>query len=261
MRRGSGVLFDVLTRFGYVSRGALYVVIGGIAARVAVVSRGQAAGTLEALRAIFRQQNGRPLLGAIGVGFLCLAAARLGQALFDRRQGFGHLLRRAGLGSSGVLYAGLALASANLLFHLLPLGQTSFHAAELLRHAAGRWVLLGAGLALEAVALLEIVESVAGRLGRRLEVGRLSRARVPWIRRVVRFGLAAHGIVMGLVGFTLVDAAQRLDPDEIRETGGALRTLGRPPFGPPVLAIVAAGLAAYGVSLWMLALDRHRVIS
>jgi Domain of Unknown Function (DUF1206) len=117
------------------------------------------------------------------------------------------------------------------------------------------------GLAFEAVALLEVVESVAGRLGRRLEVGRLSRARLPWVRRVVRFGLAAHGIVIGLIGFALVDAAQHLNPDEIRETGGVLRSLGRPPFGPPVLALVAVGLAAYGVSLWMLALDRRRVIS
>jgi hypothetical protein len=57
----------------------------------------------------------------------------------------------------------------------------------------------------------------------------------------------ARGIVFGIVGLFVITAAVRANPGEARGLEGALDTLAAQPFGPWLLAFVAAGLACYGV--------------
>ena len=76
-------------------------------------------------------------------------------------------------------------------------------------------------------------------------------------RRIValaRFGLAARGIVLGVVGWFLVEAARHYDPSAAGGTDEALRALGN----DLLLGIVALGLVAYG--LYQIAEARYRRI-
>ncbi len=68
-------------------------------------------------------------------------------------------------------------------------------------------------------------------------------------------GLAARGIVQGLIGLFVVVAALRYDPNAVQGTSGALQALARPPLGSWAVGVVALGLAAYGV--YMLAAARY----
>ena len=78
------------------------------------------------------------------------------------------------------------------------------------------------------------------------------------IERWGRLGIAARGIVFGVVGTFLIRAALEYDPQEARGLGGALQTLAQQPFGPWLLGAVALGLVAYG--LFMLSVSRYRHI-
>ena len=79
-----------------------------------------------------------------------------------------------------------------------------------------------------------------------------------WATRAGRLGYAARGVVSGVIGAFLVQAAVQTDPDKALGLGGALRTLARQPFGPYLLGAVAAGLMAYGAFMFVMA--RYRKI-
>jgi hypothetical protein len=80
------------------------------------------------------------------------------------------------------------------------------------------------------------------------EAERLTRAASPWIERLARFGYAAKGVVYVLIGALAALAAfERGGPTDSR---GALTQIVRQPYGRVMLAVVAAGLAAY--ALWRL---------
>jgi hypothetical protein len=66
-----------------------------------------------------------------------------------------------------------------------------------------------------------------------------------WVIALCRAGIAARGIVFGLIGILLIRAAARRDPDQaggIRESLEMLAGMGRWP-----LAAVALGLVAYAL--------------
>ncbi len=68
---------------------------------------------------------------------------------------------------------------------------------------------------------------------------------------------AARGVVFGVIGVFLVQAALQTDSDEARCLGGALETLVRQPFGPYIIGAVALGLVAYSVSMFVMARYRR----
>ena len=73
------------------------------------------------------------------------------------------------------------------------------------------------------------------------EVGR------PWAVRVSRFGIAARGVVFGVIGVLFVNAALHANPQEAGGVSDALRTLRQQPYGVWILAVIGIGLVAYGV--------------
>jgi hypothetical protein len=64
---------------------------------------------------------------------------------------------------------------------------------------------------------------------------------------ISRFGLVARGATLVALGYFLIRAAEELDPLAVRTVGGVLDAFARTPLGPVFMAVVAAGLAAYGV--------------
>ena len=82
------------------------------------------------------------------------------------------------------------------------------------------------------------------------QTGELTRAARPWIERLARFGYAAKGVVYVLIGSLAAYGAYRGGGDDPADSRGALTQLVRQPYGRVMLAVVAAGLAAY--ALWRL---------
>jgi hypothetical protein len=111
--------------------------------------------------------------------------------------------------------------------------------ARVLSEKWGQDAVLAAGLLLVLAGARECFLAATGRGAARRRFRRLS-----------RIGIAAHGVLLAVIGFFAARAAIDLNPGELVETGGALRALVRLPYGAAWLFAVAAGLIAYGLSLW-----------
>jgi hypothetical protein len=254
--RGRGVdpKLQLLARYGFLSRGLVYLVIGLVAARAGFLQRGMATGPGGALRRVFELGYGRWVLVAVGAGLLSFALFRLAQA--SRSKGtarVGYLVGALGalvltLSAAGVLL-GLRRAAGGSLFRVW--------GAWLLSRPWGREVLLAGGGIACLAGLVEIVRAVLGKLPRDFALALISRENKRWASRLARFGVFAHGIVVVTVGASVLEAALHLDARELLETGGALRRLHLATW-PPVFAVLAVGLLAYGSSLVVLAAHRRR---
>src|SRR5689334_18720456 len=109
---------EPLARFGYATKGAVYILIGALAVLTALSVGGQVTDTRGAFRAIYAQPLGIALLGAVALGLAAYAVWRVTQAVVDA-EGKGSDLKgiaiRIGYASSGLIHAGLAVSAVRLL--------------------------------------------------------------------------------------------------------------------------------------------------
>src|SRR3712207_7745923 len=66
----------------------------------------------------------------------------------------------------------------------------------------------------------------------------------PWVKRFVRVGYAAKGVIYLLIG-TLALRLALGEGGRLTDSSGVLRTIVQQPFGLALLAILAAGILAY----------------
>ena len=74
--------------------------------------------------------------------------------------------------------------------------------------------------------------------------------------RAGRAGYIARGVVLGIIGYFLIKAALQSDAGEAQGTEGALNFLSTS-GGPYLMAIVALGLACYGLFMFVMARYRY----
>jgi hypothetical protein len=101
-----------LARFGYVTKGVMYVVVGLLAVGTATGTGGHTTSLRGALQTIGAQPLGQVMLGLTALGLAGYALWRLIQAV-GSTEGEGKA-QRIGHGAAGLIYAGLALAAARL---------------------------------------------------------------------------------------------------------------------------------------------------
>ncbi|TFZ04486.1 DUF1206 domain-containing protein [Ramlibacter rhizophilus] len=244
-----------LARAGFAAKGLVYVVIGALALQAALGRGGETTDSGGALRTILQQPYGWVLLAVIAIGLVGYASWRFVQAAMDP-QGVGHdakgIAKRVGYAISGIIHAALALEAARLAFGFGPGGGGGDTGAQdwtamVLAQPMGRWIIAAVGAAVVVVGLIQLVQAYRTDLPERLDLSRLGPTAREWVVRFGRMGMAARGIVFGLIGIFLVRAAMNYDPGQARGIGGALQSLHEQPYGPWLLGLVAIGLIAYGL--------------
>jgi hypothetical protein len=123
----------------------------------------------------------------------------------------------------------------------------------------GRWLVGVIGAGIVAYAVYQLYCAWAARVRERLDLTQLSNDAARWVVRIGRFGLAARGVVLGIVGWFLIRAAVSYDRHRASGFGGALRVIARQDHGAWLLGAVAFGLMAYG--LYQLVQARYRRIA
>jgi len=258
-----------LARVGLAAVGVVYVVVGGLALRLALGSGGGGGGAPDQQAALQQIQGaplGRFLLGLIALGLCGYLIWRLTEAFADV-QGEGSepkgLAKRAGHAINGLVYGGIGLQAG-----LMALGRSSGGGgssqqewtARFMSLPFGRWLVGLAGLLVIGYGMYQIYEAWQEKYREKLIYGRMSAGERRWVDPLSKAGLVAHGIVLGLIGAFLIQAAYTFDSQQAQGLGGALNEIAQQPFGPWLLGIVALGLAAYGV--YKLAQARyHRVLA
>ena len=252
-----------LARLGYATEGTMYTLIGLLAARVAFGTGSHATGQRGALEIVARSPFGGILVGLIALGFLGYALWRSVQAIADP-DGEGTDLKalgkRLGYGVSALVYAALAISAVGLILGSASQGNGTPDdwTALLLSWPLGRVFVVCVGIAVACVGLRELYQAYKARFLKYLKLEGMGEGVRKWTERWGRLGIAARGLVFGVVGTFLIRAALEHDPQEARGLGGALQTLAQQPFGPWLLGAVALGLIAYG--LFMLSVARYRHI-
>ena len=157
------------------------------------------------------------------------------------------LARRLGSAARGVGHGALAVAAFGLATGSGDGGGEDKRelASRALDVAGGSWLLWLGAAAVLAYACYQLYRAYAAKLGSQLDVGAASVGLGRWVIGLSRAGIAARGVVFGLIGVLLVRAAQHGNPQEaggIRDSLQMLGAMGRWP-----LAVVALGLVAYAV--------------
>ena len=160
-------------------------------------------------------------------------------------------LARAGYVAYGVVYALVGVLAVQAAFG--GSGETASQEGALRR----RWLAAVAGAVIVGAGIYQFYKAYQADFRDDLKTGEMSAREKKWTTRSGRLGYAARGVVFGVIGVFLVQAALQTDPDEARGLGGALETLARQPLGPYILGAVAIGLVAYGVFMFVMARYRR----
>jgi hypothetical protein len=196
------------------------------------------------------QPFGRGLLAAVAVGLMSFALWRGVQVVFDPdRYGTGlkGVIARLGRSVSCIAHTGLTVAALSLVFGWGSGGGDDQAArdwtAKLLSQPFGRWLVAVFGFGVVVAGGRSALKGWGAKFKKRLDhEGRNAR----WAVTVSQFGLIARGFVFAIIGGFLILAAIHANPGEARGLGGALQALQGQPYGSALLAVVAAGLAAFG---------------
>jgi hypothetical protein len=248
-------LLTQVARVGLVAYGAMHLLIGWLAIRLAWGARDVDADQTGALQTVADGPGGSLLLWTIGLGMLALALWQAGEVLL-RWQGVLDPARRtrtlvlcAKCLAKALMYG--VLGGTALLFAV----GAGYEADENMRDLTHDTLGIPAGAALVAAVATGIVAIGLYTLWRGFSGGFMKDIDLPaapdrWeplIEGIGRVGYVAKGIAFGLAGALLWRAATSADASTATGLDGALTAIGRVTAGPWLLTAIAAGFAAFGV--------------
>ena len=242
-----------LARWGLISKGSLYVLVGVIAADVSIAGGERLRDRGGALAAVADTWAGKGLVFLLAVGLAGYAAWRFAEGVLGRpleggkKEGW---LKRIGYFARAAWYLGLfaiavaALAGANESGGSREEDRAT---ARVMDWPLGRWIVAAAGLGILGAGAFNLWRGVTRRFRKNLKLRKMSDLEEKAFTWIGVVGHLARGVVFSLIGFFLVRAAWQYDPEEAVGLDGALAEILRQDYGDTLLGIVAAGLIAYGL--------------
>lgn len=248
-------------RAGFVARGVIYFLVGSLALRIAFGSDGKGgegggaqADRGGALAEIAQKPFGSVLLWALGVALVGMTLWRLSEAAFGASGPDGHkATKRLASAGRAVFYAFVSYSV--LLFAAGDRGSGSGSGdarskditAEALGMPGGRWLVGVGGVVIAGAGLWILGRAALRKFHKHLRMGEMS----PAVRRAVDitgvFGGVSRGLVFAVAGGFAVAAAVKARSGEAKGMDDTLRSFSATPAGPWLLALVAAGLVAFGL--------------
>lgn len=240
--------FHLLARAGYGARGIVFLMIAGLALFSSFA--GGEADTRGALETILQQPFGRIWIGLIGLGLAGFVVWRLAQSLTnadgqdDDIKGYGI---RAALFGSAITYAGLATTSLLMALQMSGGGGSGGEeglAAWVMAQPFGRYLAGIIGIGFVIGGAVTAMKGIKRRFGRYLNLD--AEKNSPAVLISI-YGLVARGAVFGIIGVFFLYAAFTVDPEQAGGMADALAWVQKLPFGGIIYAVVALGLAAFGL--------------
>ncbi|HEX2046792.1 MAG TPA: DUF1206 domain-containing protein [Acidimicrobiales bacterium] len=265
-RASRSTCLERLARAGLVARGLLYGVVAVLAVRVAQGHQSVQPDKQGALQAVVRQPLGRVLVLLLAVGFAGYAAWRFVEAAVgppDEPDGRKARFKRVGYAARGVLYTFFSASALKLFIWsknaAMDENPEVDWTARVLDWPGGTWLVQAVGLGIIGAGLYIGWRGLSGKFRKRLKALEMGKAERRWVRGIGTVGNVARMLVTLVVGVLLIAAARHHDPGQAVGIDGALKRLADRSYGPLLLVLVAAGLAAYGV--YSLAEARYRRVA
>jgi uncharacterized protein DUF1206 len=256
--------FEVLTRIGFVARGVIYAIIGGLAIQVATHTTPKTPTNQKgALETIDKQPLGHWLLIVVAAGLGAYAVWRFVQAYVGHGPeggGDASAFGRVSAAASGVAYLAMCALAVSILLGSSSQSSSSPHksAAGVLGWPGGQWIVGIAGAIFVGVALFQGYKGVSRKFLEEDKTEEMSPLVERWITIGGVIGHLARMVAFGLIGVFVIKAAVDYAPKKAVGLDGALEKLANESYGTFLLAVVAAGLIAFG--LFSIAEARYRRI-
>ena len=244
-----------LARLGFGCYGVVYLVIGWLALQLALGDSSGSPSRSGALQQLTDQPLGRGLLWVAVVGFAALVIWELCQVVLGHRDddGVKKVVGKAGSAFKVVVFATLAISAGAVASGSGGSGggsgggSSQGWTAKVLSWPGGPVLVTIAGLVILGYACRSVWKGLTDRWRKELDAdGQTGTAgsALTWIARV---GYVGRGAAFGVVGGLVVWAALTRDPEKSGGLDQALSTVRDGPAGPYLLALIALGLAAFGV--------------
>ena len=242
-------------RVGYAAKGVVYLIIGFLAAKLAIGQGGAATDQRGALHTIYNEPSGKFLLLVVAIGLLAFALWSVIQAIYDT-EGKGSkakgIIARIGYAAVGIAYAVLAFGAYQIATSTGSGGKSSSTStqdatAKLLQLPFGVPLVVIVGLVVLGVAFYLFAKAYNAKFQNTLNLATLSAQVKKAVIFLGRLGYGALGVVFTIIGFFMIVAAVQFNPQQAKGLDTALGELLQLPFGRVLLGIVALGLIAYGV--------------
>jgi len=238
---------------GYVSEGVVYVLIGTFALVAALEPSQRPNGSKGALAKLAAAPFGDALLALLALGLTAFVLWQVVLGVLDpahrrERRTIKRWAVRLGYLLNGALHAILV---GEATWRLLGFGGAAdegrSQAAWTGRAMAlplGRWIIGATGVGIALFGLFQFYRAASRNKTERID---LTHTRLRGI--IIALGIVgflARGVLFGVIGAFLIDAARRYDAANATGIAGALSALKRQEYGHWLLGSVAAGLISYG---------------
>jgi hypothetical protein len=169
------------------------------------------------------------------------------------------IMKRIGYAVSGLIHCGLAFTAFQIALGSAGSGSSEQNwTAKLLSQPLGQWLVGIVGLVVIGAGLYSCYQAYSAKFREKLNTAQMSHSEDTWVTRAGRLGLAARGLVLAIVGWFFIRAAQQADPGQSGGLERVLDMLANQLYGRWLLGAIAAGLIAYGI--YALAEARYRRI-
>ncbi|HYJ70154.1 MAG TPA: DUF1206 domain-containing protein [Nocardioidaceae bacterium] len=241
--------FEHAVRVGLVAFGVIHILVGWLALQLAFGDRGGAPNQQGALHILARQPGGELLLWITGVGLLFLALWQLTEATWGHTKDDGGTRARNRVTSAGktVLYAVLGYSAIKTATAGSSKSNEDSLTRKLLDLPLGQAIVVAIGVVIGIVAAAHIKRGITTSFEERLQPGALGGSSGAVVKRLGQIGYVAKGVALAVLGGMFIWAGATYDADEAGGLDTALHTLLDASAGPWLLAVVAAGIIAFGL--------------
>jgi hypothetical protein len=253
-------LLDHAVRLGLVCFGVVHLLIAWLAGQLALGHHaGQASGS-GALSELAQKPFGQVLLWVVAVGFFALVLWQVAEVLLrNDEDGAALAAKKVGAAGKAVIYAVLGVSALRIAMGGGSGGgsgsSTDTMTARLMSMPGGQLIVGAIGLGILVVAAAHVykgfTEDFRDKMNIRGNTGTSGRIYVA----LGTVGYCAKGAALAVVAGLFCWAAVTHDPQKSGGLDQALKTVLDQPFGSPLLLVIAAGLACYG--LFCFAWARH----
>lgn len=251
---------DILARFGYGARGAVYILLGLLCLASGLSGIGEEQSASGALSYLKDLPFGEALLAIFAAGLLLFVLWRLSQSVFnadERGPELGNWIVRIAQLVSALTYSGLAFYAARLAANWAEKGGSSNHeslASKMMQQPFGPVFVGGAALILFGVGIAQIYRGMARKYLDHMEPPTEHRI---FITAIASLGLVVRGILFMIAAGFLFYAALTVDPSQAGSISDALDWIRKLPFGAVLYLVAALGLVAFGVYGVLEGIYRH----
>ena len=248
-----GPFGEAVARWGLVSKGALYLLVGVIAADVAIAGGERLRDRGGAVSAVADTWYGKVLIFLVAIGLAGYAAWRFAQGVLGRPLEGGKKeswWKRIGYFARSGWYLFLLWVVLAALAGADEEGgsrEEDRATARVMDWPLGRWIVGAVGLGILGAGVFNYWRGITQSFKKKLKLRKMSELEEKVFTIMGTVGHIARGTVFGLIGFFLMKAAWEYDPKEAVGLDGALSQILQEDYGDTMLGIVSAGLIAYGL--------------